>query len=120
MHKAYSQERALRKEKDHHWDNLLDNPYQPSPVPYSSRLFKVISSSPPSLPLESQDRERSREYRACRLRIGRGGRRLLDRRVLGTHPTPSQTTTRGVPTMKVVGNWRNDGGLMTTMSQLLV
>ncbi|PSR71467.1 hypothetical protein PHLCEN_2v12734 [Hermanssonia centrifuga] len=88
------QELASRKEKDHHWDDLLDNPYQPSPVPYSSRLFKVISSSPPSLPLESQDRERSREYRACRLRIGRGGRRLLDRRVLGTRPAPSQTMAK--------------------------
>ncbi|EMD31875.1 hypothetical protein CERSUDRAFT_119155 [Gelatoporia subvermispora B] len=78
------QELARRKEKDQRWDDVVDNPYQALPVPYPSRLFKIIpppkSSASPWLDEEPDESER--EYRAVRMRYGRGGRLHVDRRSL--------------------------------------
>lgn len=96
------QELAKRKQEDHGWEDLVDvspyldacifllltclvqSPYQPVPQPYPSRLFKFISpsraSSSSTSSFDSDDEDK--DLRACRLRIGRGGRRLLDRRIL--------------------------------------
>lgn len=99
------EEMQKRKEKDHHWEDAIDvsplgelwtinhfahivyqNPYQPTPSSYSSRLFRVIAAqraaSGSSASTESQDEKPEPQYRAARLRVGRGGRLLLDRRVL--------------------------------------
>ncbi|XP_006456605.1 hypothetical protein AGABI2DRAFT_195675 [Agaricus bisporus var. bisporus H97] len=74
---------ARQKEQDHHWEDQVDNAYQQAPVPFASRLFKYIPpSEAPSwlLPDSSDDDPPPRQTRSVRLRVGRGGRRLLDRR----------------------------------------
>ncbi|KAF8647382.1 hypothetical protein AX16_006754 [Volvariella volvacea WC 439] len=71
-----------QKEIDHHlWEDCIDNVYQPQPVPYASRLFKFITppNTPRSLDSDS-DGSDTPLPRPIRLRIGRGGRRILDRR----------------------------------------
>lgn len=63
---------------------LSQNPYQAPPVPYPSRLFKHIAASHTSSEASSTDSEDSsppREHRAYRVRVGRGGRMLVDRRL---------------------------------------
>ncbi|EKM52072.1 uncharacterized protein PHACADRAFT_212666 [Phanerochaete carnosa HHB-10118-sp] len=78
------QELAKRKERDQSWDNVVDNPYQAPPVPYPSRLFKFITatrSSSKSTSSDSEDSSPPREHRAYRVRLGRGGRMLVDRRL---------------------------------------
>ncbi|OCH93358.1 hypothetical protein OBBRIDRAFT_328810 [Obba rivulosa] len=76
------QELARRKEKDQRWEDLVDNPYQPLPTPYPSRLFRVIPPSKASASpwLEEESDSDEREYRAVRMRLGRGGRLHIDRR----------------------------------------
>lgn len=65
--------------------NVAQSPYQPSPVPFASRLFKPVSSSRSSL---SDENDAPSSFRACRLRVGRGGRRMLDRRIVGRRASP--------------------------------
>ena len=68
----------------------IQNPYQASPIPYASRLFKYIPSpDAPFRPSSNSDTTDDnppshspvpRMVRAVRLRYGRGGRIHLDRR----------------------------------------
>lgn len=55
--------------------HCLQFPYQQPPVPLSEYYFKSLSSDPVD--------ERSRESRYMRIRRGRGGRTILDRRQIG-------------------------------------
>lgn len=82
---------AKQKEADRSWEDVIDNPYQQQPVPYASRLFQFIPPSDPASPsssnsektADSDDEHASkmaRVSRAVRLRYGRGGRLLMDRR----------------------------------------
>ncbi|KAH9475176.1 Enhancer of polycomb-like protein 1 [Psilocybe cubensis] len=79
---------ARIKDLDHHWEDQVDNPYQSLPVPYASRLFKYIPPpNTPSWPSSNSDKTDDeatnvppRISRAVRMRVGRGGRILLDRR----------------------------------------
>ncbi|KAF5310721.1 hypothetical protein D9619_007669 [Psilocybe cf. subviscida] len=76
------------KEANNHWEDQLDNGYQTPPATYASKLFKYIP--PPSTPSwpSSSSSEKSDEdppaptpsARAVRMRVGRGGRIILDRR----------------------------------------
>ncbi|GJE91699.1 enhancer of polycomb-like domain-containing protein [Phanerochaete sordida] len=77
------QDLAKRKERDQSWDNVVDNPYQAPPVPYPSRLFKYISAARASSKgsSDSEDSSPPREPRAFRVRVGRGGRMMVDRRL---------------------------------------
>ncbi|CAL1709115.1 unnamed protein product [Somion occarium] len=87
IQKQIESEMAKRKEKDHHWEDALDNPYQNTPTSFPSRLFKFIQASRPSPTLDasaSTPPTSPSRQRAARLRFGRGGRILLDRRL----PTP--------------------------------
>ncbi|GLB37128.1 putative enhancer of polycomb-like protein [Lyophyllum shimeji] len=89
----------LQKEQDHHWEDQVDNPYQPLPVSYPSRLFKYI---PVNFLASSSDNrqnpESERVPRAVRTRRGRGGRLLVDRRdcaprpIVSTRPSSSLQT----------------------------
>lgn len=68
---------------------LKQSAYQQPPVPYASRLFKYIP--PPEAPAwpssKSADNDApARPIRSVRLRIGRGGRRMLDRRDFTSRP----------------------------------
>ncbi|KAI0635269.1 enhancer of polycomb-like-domain-containing protein [Trametes polyzona] len=77
------QELQLRKEKDKQWEDASDFPYQASPAPYGCRLFKFLGKrSPPSASSASSpvSDEEPAPNRAVRLRRGRGGRLLIDRR----------------------------------------
>ncbi|KAG7444124.1 uncharacterized protein BT62DRAFT_971418 [Guyanagaster necrorhizus] len=65
-----------RKEKDQQWEDTVDNSYVPPLVPFSSRLFKFIA--PSSAPAWPESEVPQRKY--VRLRRGRGGRMMLDRR----------------------------------------
>ncbi|KAI0944834.1 hypothetical protein AcW1_001669 [Taiwanofungus camphoratus] len=96
------QEMARRREKDHGWEDAIDNPYQHAPVPYSSKLFKVIAANRASFSSpSSSDGDTpypARQYRAGRLRFGRGGRLHLDRRILKPRiVSPSEPTTEAEP-----------------------
>ncbi|KIL58931.1 hypothetical protein M378DRAFT_170023 [Amanita muscaria Koide BX008] len=72
---------ARQKDLDHHWEDSVDNPYQPLPIPYSSRLFKYIPPPhAPSFPSDSDEEPTPRQPRAIRYRIGRGGSTRFDRR----------------------------------------
>lgn len=99
---------AKQKDFDHHWEDQLDvgyflyltqssrilifiqNPYQASPIPYASRLFKYIPPLDASSRLSSNSSTTDddppspspspRLARAVRMRYGRGGRIHLDRR----------------------------------------
>ncbi|KAF8966069.1 enhancer of polycomb-like-domain-containing protein [Flammula alnicola] len=77
---------SRQKDLDHHWEDQVDNPYQNLPVPYVSRLFKYIPpANAPSWPSSSSDKSdddpsSTPPARAVRMRVGRGGRILLDRR----------------------------------------
>ncbi|KAG6901511.1 hypothetical protein C0995_010980 [Termitomyces sp. Mi166 len=70
-----------QKERDHHWEDQVDNPYQTALVPIANRLFKYIPVN--FQPSETDGRpilEGRRQPRAVRSRVGRGGRMLVDRR----------------------------------------
>ncbi|EAU90006.2 NuA4 histone acetyltransferase subunit [Coprinopsis cinerea okayama7 len=86
---------AKQKEVDRSWEDVVDNPYQAPPVPFASRLFQYVPpSDAPSYPSNTSDKTSDsdeeppakvpRISRAVRLRYGRGGRLLMDRR----DPTP--------------------------------
>ncbi|KAG6907559.1 hypothetical protein DXG01_008441 [Tephrocybe rancida] len=70
-----------QKERDHHWEDQVDNPYQTPLVPIANRLFKYI---PVNFQASETDGrpilEGRRQPRAVRTRIGRGGRMIIDRR----------------------------------------
>ncbi|KAH9852530.1 enhancer of polycomb-like-domain-containing protein [Lenzites betulinus] len=70
-----------RKEKDKQWEDASDYPYQASPAPLGCRLYKFFarrtSGSSASSVLSDDEPE---QHRAVRLRRGRGGRFLIDRR----------------------------------------
>ncbi|KAI8986868.1 enhancer of polycomb-like-domain-containing protein [Trametes punicea] len=75
------QELQQRKEKDKQWEDASDFPYQPSPASYGGRLFKYFSRRPSSSSASSTlSDEEPDQSRAVRLRRGRGGRLLIDRR----------------------------------------
>ncbi|KAG6876575.1 hypothetical protein C0992_012371 [Termitomyces sp. T32_za158] len=76
-----------QKERDHHWEDQVDNPYQTPLVPIVNRLFKYIPVN--FQPSENDGRpilEGRRQPRAVRTRVGRGGRMLVDRRDAAPHP----------------------------------
>ncbi|KAL4262295.1 Enhancer of polycomb-like protein [Pleurotus pulmonarius] len=70
---------SKQKDRDHHWEDSLDNAYQQLPVPFASRSFKFIQPSESVSPVE-------RQPRAIRRRYGRGGRTWIDRRSRGPGP----------------------------------
>ena len=82
---------------------FIQNPYQATPVPYASKLFKYIpppdvSSRPPTNSDTTWDDPPSpppapRMARAVRLRCGRGGRIHLDRR----NAIPLRLATTNLP-----------------------
>ncbi|KAI0646398.1 enhancer of polycomb-like-domain-containing protein [Trametes meyenii] len=74
------QELQQRKEKDKQWEDASDFAYQPSPVPYSSRLFKFFGRRSSSSASSTLSDDEPAPTRAVRLRRGRGGRLLVDRR----------------------------------------
>ncbi|KAG5352167.1 hypothetical protein C0989_003367 [Termitomyces sp. Mn162] len=81
-----------QKERDHHWEDQADNPYQIPLVPMTNRLFKYIPVN--FQPSETDGRpilEGRRQPRAVRTRVGRGGRMIVDRR----DATPRSTVTSG-------------------------
>ena len=66
---------------------VIQNPYQASPIPYASRLFKYIPApDAPSRRSSNSDNDPPSHFpaprmaRAVRMRYGRGGRMHLDRR----------------------------------------
>ncbi|KAG6856960.1 hypothetical protein H0H87_011630 [Tephrocybe sp. NHM501043] len=70
-----------QKDRDHHWEEQIDNPYQTPLVPISNKLFKYIPVN--FQPSETDGRpilEGRRQPRAVRTRVGRGGRMIIDRR----------------------------------------
>lgn len=69
---------ARQKEKDVHWEDQIDNGYQLSPPPLAIRLFKYLSPRANSSSTESDEEEIL--PRGVRLRVGRGGRMIIDRR----------------------------------------
>ncbi|KAJ7746872.1 enhancer of polycomb-like-domain-containing protein [Mycena maculata] len=79
----------LTRQRDHHWEDGINNSYQPPAVAYTSRLFKYVP--PPSTPswpgssAPSEDEPMVPVLRAVRVRVGRGGRIMLDRR----RPSPA-------------------------------
>ncbi|KAJ6624941.1 enhancer of polycomb-like-domain-containing protein [Mycena sp. CBHHK59/15] len=74
----------LTRQKDHHWEDGINNAYQAPAAPYASRLFKYVPpAASPAWPMSDDEPVASR---AVRLRVGRGGRLLLDRRRPGVVP----------------------------------
>ncbi|KZT10653.1 uncharacterized protein LAESUDRAFT_343366 [Laetiporus sulphureus 93-53] len=86
IQKEIDQDMARRKEKDHQWEDAIDNPYQPTPTSYASKLFKYIGATcragSSTSSSDSDSAQPVRAPRAGRLRFGRGGRLHLDRRMV--------------------------------------
>ncbi|KAF9467645.1 enhancer of polycomb-like-domain-containing protein [Collybia nuda] len=85
---------ARQKEADHQWEDSVETPYQPRPAAYPSRLFKFI----PPVQYTQTD---GVPTRAVRLRRGRGGRMLVDRRNAGPRriiSAPRSTLFESEPT----------------------
>ncbi|KAF8587580.1 hypothetical protein K439DRAFT_810742 [Ramaria rubella] len=77
-------ELAKSRKDDTCWEDLVDMPYQPIPPSAAERFFKPFPTSdgvsfPP--PIQDNDPGTSRLARSLRLRVGRGGRLHLDRRL---------------------------------------
>ncbi|KAJ7623472.1 enhancer of polycomb-like-domain-containing protein [Roridomyces roridus] len=75
----------LTRQRDHHWEDGINNAYQAPAIPHTSRLFKYVppATAPPwpsPSPPPSDDEPMPPVPRAVRVRVGRGGRILLDRR----------------------------------------
>ncbi|KAI0072088.1 hypothetical protein K474DRAFT_1686787 [Panus rudis PR-1116 ss-1] len=85
IQKKIEEEMSERRAKDHHWEDAIDNPYQPTPTSYQSRLWKAYASSSSSRDGPSTPPSPPR-HRAVRLRYGRGGRMLVDRRSFAPPP----------------------------------
>ncbi|KAH9935624.1 uncharacterized protein B0H18DRAFT_976555 [Fomitopsis serialis] len=92
------QDLAKRKEKDQKWEDYVDNPYQPPPLPYACKLYKFFASSRSSSSSElsassnGTAKPLARPTRAGRIRFGRGGRVHLDRRSHSTHLSDSSSS----------------------------
>ncbi|THH11138.1 hypothetical protein EW146_g8143 [Bondarzewia mesenterica] len=56
------------RERDHHWEDGIDNAYQPQPVPFAQRHWKFIppesSSTSRSSPLDSDEEQAPQPWRA--------------------------------------------------------
>lgn len=102
---SIERELLRQKDRDHHWEDQIDvglprpevhlylltrlqNVYQPSPVPYPSRLFKYIRPSQPSSASSSQTDEEEEAPRAIRIRRARGGRWFIDKRAPPSRSDP--------------------------------
>ncbi|KAF4622202.1 hypothetical protein D9613_009361 [Agrocybe pediades] len=75
-----------QKDLDYPWEDQVDNPYQTLPAAYASKLFKYVPP-PNSPPWTSANSDKTDEdsvapppARALRVRYGRGGRVIVDRR----------------------------------------
>ncbi|KAF8495934.1 enhancer of polycomb-like-domain-containing protein [Russula emetica] len=81
-------EMARIKERDHHWEDGMENAYQPPPVTQAQRHFKWYS--PPEVLRSSSaspDEDSSvPQWRAVRVRRGRGGVLRVDRRTTRRSP----------------------------------
>ncbi|EIW79222.1 hypothetical protein CONPUDRAFT_59856 [Coniophora puteana RWD-64-598 SS2] len=83
---AVDRDMARHKERDMHWEDVTANPYQRPGVPSYRRLWKAIpaaahSSLSTTTSNDDEDEDESnRHVRFLRLRYGRGGQALLDRR----------------------------------------
>ncbi|TBU39160.1 enhancer of polycomb-like-domain-containing protein [Dichomitus squalens] len=80
---AIEAEMQRQKEKDKSWEDAVENPYQSLPVSYDARQFKFPSKEAKPIPrhqLFNEDDENPVKYHVARIRRGRGGRMLLDRR----------------------------------------
>ncbi|KAJ7640492.1 hypothetical protein DFH06DRAFT_628510 [Mycena polygramma] len=81
-----SVQRELQDLKNNKQVDVLDDPYQPSLIPRAEKMWVDVPPLFPSQDLvPSPEAPTVRGGRAVRLRFGRGGRRLLDRRS-GPHP----------------------------------
>ncbi|KAJ7089681.1 enhancer of polycomb-like-domain-containing protein [Mycena belliarum] len=69
----------LTRQRDHHWEDGINNAYQAPALPHTSRLFKYVPPVGSSLSPAASDDEPV-VPRAVRVRMGRGGRIMLDRR----------------------------------------
>ncbi|KAJ7132115.1 enhancer of polycomb-like-domain-containing protein [Mycena epipterygia] len=82
----------LTRQRDHHWEDGINNAYQAPMIPYTSRLFKYVppvgSPAWPNSPAVSVEEE-PMVPRAVRVRVGRGGRIMLDRRRPAVAPAMS-------------------------------
>ncbi|THH30198.1 hypothetical protein EUX98_g3973 [Antrodiella citrinella] len=87
IQKQIDDEMASRKTKDHHWEDLVDNPYQQTPTTYSSRLWKAVAES--QVNTKTPDSPSRPRLRAARLRFGRGGRMHLDRHMFSPRVAPA-------------------------------
>ncbi|KAK0244592.1 polycomb enhancer protein [Armillaria nabsnona] len=92
-----------RKEKDQQWEDTVENSYVPPLVPFSSRLFKFIAPNAPAWPKPEPG---TPERKLVRLRRGRGGRMMLDRR--GAHPMTRDIQDAGEDTRRLKERWRFD------------
>ncbi|KLO14831.1 hypothetical protein SCHPADRAFT_294586 [Schizopora paradoxa] len=66
-----------QRDRDHHWEDQVDNPYQQLPLGFSERLFRPIQSEPSR---SATPELRPRAATCLRMRVGRGGLRHIDRR----------------------------------------
>ncbi|KAK0460039.1 enhancer of polycomb-like-domain-containing protein [Desarmillaria tabescens] len=92
-----------RKEKDQQWEDIVENSHVPPLVPFSSRLFKFIAPNAPAWPKQEPEVP---ERKLVRLRCGRGGRMMLDRR--SSHPLTRDTQDTDEETRRLKERWRFD------------
>ncbi|KAK0483846.1 hypothetical protein IW261DRAFT_1465365 [Armillaria novae-zelandiae] len=95
-----------RKEKDHQWEDSIDNSYIPPFVPFPSRVFRHMGSSDsPSASLRSVPNSNAdstlRQPKPVRLRFGRGGRMHLDRRSTVASSVPRRESPTDLDAMDV-------------------
>lgn len=87
---------SRQKEKDHNWEDYLDCAYQSTPASFASRLFKFIPpSEAPTWPKSAK--EETPSARPVRLRYGRGGRLVVDRRRTPLSTIPERSRIRTDP-----------------------
>ncbi|EGN97434.1 hypothetical protein SERLA73DRAFT_161474 [Serpula lacrymans var. lacrymans S7.3] len=103
---AVDRDMARQKERDHQWEDLLTNPYQPSPVPYTQRHWKPFFASRSTSPSllgrdEEDDDDTSSHVRYLRIRFARARRLCLDRHdSLVKLPALHQSSSSGVSDRK--------------------
>lgn len=130
LYRNTERELAASKEKDYNWEDfvdvsytslfsyatisssyLLQYPYQATPASFSSRLFKFMpppeapswprATSPMNLDEQKPGSTAPVPQRAVRLRYGRGGRLMVDRRL---STTPSIVSSRKQPTAETLSS----------------
>ncbi|KAJ7262725.1 enhancer of polycomb-like-domain-containing protein [Mycena haematopus] len=80
-----SMQKESQENKDHCQVDVVDDPYQPYPVPRAEKMWVDVPLATPRVLASPMDQPSMRDnHRAVRLRYGRGGRRFLDRR--SSHP----------------------------------